>query len=123
MIDKLKKEENKLQNFIKEWDKYVSSDKKHYNIPLPYEVEEMRFNYKLVYDDGYSLSAYEAILSYLNIVCDYYDNNDYVVNLDYCMGKFHDKSDINKVKITEEHREYIKRIRDGLEHHINRMKS
>ena len=122
MIDKLKKEEKEVQDFIKEWEKYETSNKKHYNIPLPHELQRIGWDHELLYNNKKSLNELKGILSYINVVCDYYDNNDYIVNQDYCMGNFTKKSDINCVKITEKYREISHKIRENLKRDIERRK-
>lgn len=120
MIDKLKKEEKEVQDLIKEWEKYETSEKKHYNIPFPHEIKEMRINRIPLYKGWKGVEELKEILSYFNVVCDYYNNNDYIVNHEYCTGNFKEKTDINHVKITEDHRKMIQEICDYLKHKIKK---
>ena len=116
MMDKLIKEENRVKELINEWEKYDASSKKHYNIPFPQDLMKSQFKDVRVY--GNEINDAKGVLSYLNVVCDYYDKNDYVVDFDYCRGNFSKASDIESVKITEAHRREIHRIRDKLKHEI-----
>ena len=116
MIDRLIEEEKEVKELITKWKEYDASDKKHYNIPFPHDLMKSKYKEIRVYGD--ELHHAKGVLSYLNEVCDYYDNNDYVVDIDYCMGNFCKASDIDAITITESHRKEIHRIRDKLEYEI-----
>lgn len=116
MINRLIEEENEVKELINEWKKYNTSNKKYYNIPFPYDLMKSKFKDVRVY--GNEINNAKGVLSYLKVVCDYYDNNDYVVDFDYCMGNFSKALDINYVKITEADRREIHRIHNKLKYEI-----
>lgn len=123
MIDKLKQEEKRTQELIKEWEEYSASNKKHYNIPLPYEIKEMARIYYRIYDNKTDVPMLKGKLAYFNVVYDYYECNDYVVDLMHCENNFESENDIKKVKITESHREIIANIINGIEQEIERKEA
>ena len=120
MIDRLIEEENEVKKLLNEWKKYDASNKKHYNIPFPHDLMKSQFKNIRVY--GKEIKNAEGVLSYLDVVCDHYDKNDYVVDINYCRGNFSKTSDIECVKITENHRKEIHRIRDKLKYEIESEK-
>lgn len=116
MIDKLKIEDEKeLQNFLTELDDYTSSDKKYYIIPLPDKITDF---FLKMYDDKYSVDELKKRLSYLNMVCEYYEEYDYIISYEYYVNIFTDRLNIDKVKITEEHRNTLKRYCELLKEKI-----
>jgi hypothetical protein len=114
MIAKLKQDETELQILIKEWEKYDASNNKHYNIPFPYEIKAMRSSISRP-DNKKSYIQLKGLLSYFNVVCDYYDDNDYVVDVFHCTNNFESENELKKVKITDKHREIIMDIIMGIE--------
>lgn len=123
MIAKLKQEEKELKNLIKDWEDYDASNKKHYNIPLPSDITKSKYCDIRVDGGSDGIANAKGVLSYLDIVCNYYDCNDYVVTLDYCIGNFSKASDIEHIKITEKHRKEIHRIRNKLKYEIDAKES
>ena len=120
MTNKLQtKDEKELQNFLKELEDYTSSDKKYYIIPLPNEIPDFFIK---MYDEHYSVDKLRKILSYLDMICEYYENYDYGINFKYYLGIFTNSLNIDEVKITKKQRKLLKTCYNMVKERIEEKK-
>ena len=108
MINKLKKQEEEINELMEIWKEYQNAPK-HYNVPLP---EELKYEYSDFYRrmerDNKEDSKLE--LNYLKEILKIYEENDFIVTEQYHMGNFNDTKEIKMVQITPEIRENIKNM-------------
>lgn len=118
MITELKKQEKEIQEKIKAWEDYETSNNKYYNIPLPNEIENSYIAETTVYE--HTIDECKEKLNFLKIVSDYYDNHDFIVDFDHIM--YYNYADsIKDMQITPIVREKLNKIIYNLEKDIQKV--
>ena len=106
MINKLKKQEEEINELMEIWEEYQNAPK-HYNVPLPEELKaEYNDFYMRMERDNKDDAKLE--LNYLKEILKIYEENDFIVTEQYHMGNFNDTKEIKMVQITPEIREHVK---------------
>lgn len=118
MINKLKKQEEEINELIETWEKYQNAPK-HYNVPLPEVISNQyhTFYHDRVKDDK---EDFKLELNYLKEISKIYEENDFIVTEQYHMGNFNDTKEIKMVQITPEIRETIQDMCIDYENEINK---
>ena len=107
MMSKLLEQERKLQEKIKAWEDYKSSEKKYYKIPNPNQID----GHYLIRDiNQFTIAEYKKKLEFLKIISEYYDNNDYIVDIDAFFREEIDDNYIRNAHITKEARDKLHRL-------------
>ena len=75
-----------------------------------------------MYDEHYSVDKLRKILSYLDMICEYYENYDYVINFKYYLGIFTNSLNIDEVKITKKQRKLLKTCYNMVKERIEEKK-
>ncbi|WP_296865416.1 hypothetical protein [uncultured Methanobrevibacter sp.] len=107
MINSLKQEAKELQEEIMAWEDYYSSEKKYFKIPNPSEIDG---HYTKLDVRTVNVGLYKKKLEYLKIISEYYDNNDYIVDIDTIIRHGFDKEYLKKTQITPEIRDKLHRL-------------
>lgn len=104
MIDSLKQKEKEIQEKIKAWEDYKASNKKYYKIPNPNQLDG---HYIVRNINQSTIDEYKRKLEFLKIISAYYDNNDYIVDIDAFFRDKIDEKYIRDAHITQEVRDKI----------------
>lgn len=107
MIIELKRQEKELQEKIKAWEDYNSSEKKYFKIPNPNQLDG---HYKVREITQFTIGEYKNKLEYLKIISEYYDNHDYIVDIDAIFRNKIGEDYIRNAHITQEVRDEIHRL-------------
>ena len=118
MINSLKQKEKEIQDKIKAWEDYEASNNKHYNIPLPYEIDHSYIAETKVYE--HNINECKEKLNFLKIVLEHYNNHDYIVDFDHVMYS-HEADSIDDMHITPIVREKLQNIINNLEKDIQKV--
>ena len=116
MINSLKQTEREIQEKIKAWEDYEASNNKYYKIPNPNEIDG---HYTLTGVTKHSVPDYKEKLKYLKIISEYYDNYDYIVDIDSIFRHGLNEDYMRKAQITQETRDYLHKLIEAIEAKID----
>lgn len=113
MIDKLKQQEKEVQEKIKAWEDFETSKNKYYKVPNP---NKLGYGFYTKTDvNKFNIPECKKKLDYLKLIAKYYDNNDYVIDIDDIICKGITEDFMENTHITQEVRDRLHGIIDNLE--------
>lgn len=118
-IDELKQKEKEIQEQIRTWEDFKTTKRKYFAIPYPHLLEYSVYYETKVNEDN--INQCKEKLNYFKIVSEYYENNDYIIDIECFIDGGLTTDYLEMIQITPEARAKLHKIVENLEKDIKEV--